>query len=516
MGGSSGQLSGPDLSQGIALSELKDGTPLLGHTGGEGVVVVRSGSEVFAVGASCSHYGGPLADGIVVEGTLRCPWHHARFDLRTGNAVGAPALTPVPCFEVEHEGGTVRVRRKREAARPVKPSSAPSSVVIIGAGAAGAACAEMLRREGYEGPVTLVGAEEPGPVDRPNLSKDYLAGNAPEEWIPLRTADFYRELNIGLLVKDPVTALDPAAKKLRLTSGHELTYDALLLATGAEPVKLSIDGAGLPHVRTLRTLEDSRAIISSAAQAKRAVVIGSSFIGLEAAASLRQRGLEVTVVGPDAVPLGRVLGEEVGRFIRQVHESKGVAFRLGVTPMRIDAQQVVLSDGSALPAELVVVGIGVRPRTALAEAAGLKIDRGILVDEYLRASAPGIWAAGDVARYPADGRTVRIEHWVVAERQGQAAARAMLGKGAPFRGVPFFWSMHFDVGISYVGYAEKWDTLAVHGSLEARDACVAYREGGRIRALATIGRDRLSLAAEAAMERGDERALEALVAGATT
>jgi NADPH-dependent 2,4-dienoyl-CoA reductase/sulfur reductase-like enzyme/nitrite reductase/ring-hydroxylating ferredoxin subunit len=514
MGGSSGQLTGPDLSQGIALSELKEGVPFLGHAHGEGVVLVRSGGDVFAVGASCSHYGAPLADGIVVGGTLRCPWHHARFDLRTGNAVGAPALTPVPCFEVVRDGATVRVNKKREAARPVKPASAPTSVVIVGAGAAGAACAEMLRREGYEGPVTLVGAEEPGPVDRPNLSKDYLAGNAPEEWIPLRTADFYRELNVELVVNDPVATIDIGAGKVRLTSGRELPYGGLLLATGAEPTKLSIEGAGLPHVRTLRTLADSREIISRAGQAKQAVVIGSSFIGLEVAAALRQRGLEVTVVGPDAVPLARVLGEEVGRFIRQVHESKGVVFRLGQRPTRIDERQVTLSDGSVLPADLVVVGIGVRPRTALAEAAGLKVDNGILVDDQLRTSAPSVWAAGDVARYPSQGRPVRIEHWVVAERQGQAAARAMLGKGAPFREAPFFWSMHYDVGLGYVGHAEKWDVAEVHGNLEARDACIAYREGGRIRALATIGRDRLNLEAEVAMERGDEQALEALVKGA--
>ncbi len=514
MGGSSGPLTGPDFARGITLSELKEGTPLLGQAEGEAVVLVRTGEEVFAVGASCSHYGAPLAEGIVAEGSLRCPWHGARFDLKTGNAVGPPALSPVACFQVEREGSTVRVRGKREAPRPAKPAVAPSSVVVVGAGAAGAACAELLRREGYEGPITLVGAEEPGPVDRPNLSKDYLAGTAPEEWIPLRTADFYRELNIELVVNDPVLTLDTAARKVRLTSGRELAYGALLLATGSEPVKLSIEGAGLKHVHTLRTLADSRAIIAQAGTAKRAVVIGSSFIGLEAAASLRQRGLEVTVVGRDTAPLARVLGEELGRFLRQVHESKGVTFRLGVTPSRIDERQVTLSDGSTLPAELVVVGVGVKPRTALAEAAGLRVENGIVVDEQLRTSAPGVWAAGDVARSPYDGRPVRIEHWVVAQCQGQRAARAMLGQNKPSRAVPFFWSNHHDVAMGYIGHVERWDKLVVHGSLEARDACVAYWEGGRIRAVATIGRDRVRLLAEAAMERGDDAALETIVSSA--
>jgi NADPH-dependent 2,4-dienoyl-CoA reductase/sulfur reductase-like enzyme/nitrite reductase/ring-hydroxylating ferredoxin subunit len=514
MGGSSGPLTGPDFARGIALSELKEGTPLLGQAEGEAVILVRSGQEVCAVGASCSHYGAPLAEGIVTEGTLRCPWHGARFDLKTGNAVGPPALSPVACFQVEREGSTVRVRGKRDAPRPGKPAMVPSSVVVVGAGAAGAACAELLRREGYEGPITLIGAEDPGPVDRPNLSKDYLAGTAPEEWIPLRTADFYRELNIELVVNDPVATLDTAGRKARLTSGRELAYGALLLATGSEPVRLPIEGARLKHVHTLRTLADSRAIISQASTAKRAVVIGSSFIGLEAAASLRQRGLEVTVVGPDTTPLARVLGDEVGRFLRQVHESKGVAFRLGVKPSRIDEQQVTLSDGGTLPADLVVMGVGVKPRTALAEAAGLRVDNGILVDEHLRTSVPGVWAAGDVARYPHNGHLVRIEHWVVAQRQGQAAARAMLGQDRPFRAVPFFWSNHPDVAMGYIGHVERWDKLVVHGSLEAKDACVAYWEGGRIRAVATIGRDRVRLLAEAAMERGDDRALEQIVSSA--
>ncbi len=513
MGGSTGPLTGPDFAQGVAFSELKEGVPLLGHAQGEGVVLVRTGEEVFAVGAACSHYGAPLSDGIVADGTVRCPYHHARFDLKTGAAVGAPALSPVACFQVEREGATVRVRGKREAARPAKPTTAPSSVVIVGAGAAGAACAELLRREGYEGPITMVGSEEPGPVDRPNLSKDYLAGNAPEEWIPLRTADFYREMNVELVANDPATHLDTAAGKVRLTSGRELGYGALVLATGSEPVKLSIEGAAMPHVHTLRTLADARAIISRAGTAKRAVVIGSNFIGLEAAAALKQRGLEVTVVGRDEVPLARIMGEEVGRFIRQVHESKGVAFRLGMTPTRIDERQVTLNDGSMLPADLVVVGVGVRPRTALAEAAGIRVDNGILVDEYLRTSAPGVWAAGDVARYPVNGKAQRIEHWVVAQRHGQAVARAMLGQQKPFREVPFFWSNHHDVPIGYIGHVERWDRVAVHGSLEGRDACIAYWEGGKIRALATIGRDRVRLLAEAAMERGDDHALETIVSG---
>ena len=239
------------------------------------------------------------------------------------------------------------------------------------------------------------------------------------------------------------------------------------------------------------------------------MVIGASFIGLETAASLRARGVDVTVVGPEPVPLARVLGDEVGAFVRRVHEAKGVTFRLGRKPQRITNELVVLDDGTELRAELVVMGVGVRPRLDLATSAGLRVDRGIIVDDELRA-APGIWAAGDVARYPLDGELVRIEHWQVAIRHGQAVARSMLGDG-PSRDVPFFWSQHHDVTLGYVGHAERFDRAEVRGDLDARDAHVVYRDAGRVRAVATIGRDHLGLEIEAAMERGDHAALDALV-----
>jgi NAD(P)H-nitrite reductase large subunit len=286
----------------------------------------------------------------------------------------------------------------------------------------------MLRAQGYEGPITLVGDEEPGPVDRPNLSKDYLGGNAPEEWIPLRTREYYQSIHVELLANDPADRIDTANRTATLRSGRVLNYGALLLATGAEPRSLTIDGVDLPHVFKLRTLADSRAIIARAAQAKQAVVIGCSFIGLEVAASLRHRGLDVTAVGPEKIPLERVLGRELGEFVRRLHEQNGVHFRLSDSPRIIRKDRVELNSGQSLEAGLVVLGVGVTPRTTLAEKAGLTVDDGIVVDENLRTSAPDVYAAGDVARYsdPISGERVRIEHWVVAERQGQAVARTML------------------------------------------------------------------------------------------
>jgi len=359
----------------------------------------------------------------------------------------------------------------------------------------------------------MIGRDESVPYDRPNLSKDYLAGDAPEEWIPLRPAEFYAEHSIDLIRGMTVSQIDVAGRRVRLDDDSVRPFDRLLLATGADPVKLPIPGAELKHVHYLRTLADSRAIIAAAEDAKRAVVIGASFIGLEVAAALRAREVHVEVVAPESVPLERVLGAEVGRFVRTLHESQGVRFHLGRKPAAIAQGAVTLDDGTALACDFVVMGVGVRPRLGLAEAAGLPIDRGLVVDDQLRA-APPVWAAGDVARYPdpRSGKPVRVEHWAAAERQGQAAARNMLGAALPFRDVPFFWSAHYDVTLNYVGHAETFDAVEIRGSLEKRDALVAYREGGRIAAVVTLGRDRQSLEAEAAMERGDEAGLAALVA----
>jgi NADPH-dependent 2,4-dienoyl-CoA reductase/sulfur reductase-like enzyme len=377
--------------------------------------------------------------------------------------------------------------------------------VIVGAGPAGTACAELLRRLSYEGPVTLIADEQPGPVDRPNLSKDYLAGSAPEEWLPLRDATFFAEQRIELVLGDAAARIEPERRKLVLNSGRELEYGALLLATGAEPRRLEIPGADSDHVLVLRSLADSRRIIERAKSGARVVVLGSSFIGLEVAASLRARQVDVTVVSPDRVPLGRVLGDKLGAFVRAKHTEKGVKFALGRKPARIEASGVQLDDGSTLEADFVVQGVGVRPRTELAEAAGLKVERGIVTDEQLRTSDPQIYAAGDVASYPDvwSGARVRIEHFAVAERQGQAVARTLLGQGSPFHDVPFFWSAHYDTTLTYVGHAESWDRILERGDLEQGKYAAAYEKSGKILAVTCLGEDTLSLQIEAAMEAGD-------------
>jgi apoptosis-inducing factor 3 len=495
---------GPDLSLGIAISDMPASGLLRGHVGDDGVLLAHIGGAYFAIGAKCTHYGGPLADGVLDGHTLRCPWHHACFSLRTGEALRAPAFDPVASWNVEQRGERVFVTGKTEALPVRKPISGkvPSRIVIVGGGAAGFAAAEQLRRVGYEGSLVMLSDDADAPVDRPNLSKDYLAGIAQEDWVPLRAADWYRDNAIELRLDTEVSKLDPRAGEIELADGKRMRYDRLLLATGAEPVRLAIPGGDLPHVHVLRTLKDCRAIIAAAQRARRVVVIGASFIGLEAAAALRTRKLDVHVVAPEKRPLERVFGAELGDFVRSLHEEKGVVFHLENTVAAIEPNKVTLKSGQSLDADLVVVGVGVRPRTQLAEQAGLAIERGVVVNEYLETNAVGIFAAGDIARWPDrhSGESIRVEHWVVAERQGQAAARAMLGIGSRYDGVPFFWSQHYDVPINYVGHASDWDALDIEGDVRARDCVVRYRKGGKIRAVASIYRDVDSLLAEIAME----------------
>jgi len=486
--------AGPDLTQGVTLADFGGRKLLRGHVGDEAVLLALVGGEVLATGATCTHYGGPLDEGAVEGETVRCPLHHACFSLRTGEALAAPAFDPIACWKVERNGERIVVRERLAPAARTQPTAAadePRRIVIVGGGAAGFAAAEMLRRRGWQGQLTMLSAEADAPCDRPNLSKDYLAGSAQEEWIPLRGDDFYPDSRIDLRLATTVSRIDLGARTVVTQDGASFGWDRLLLATGAEPVRLPIPGADRPHVFVLRTLADSRAIIARAGQAKSAIVLGSGFIGLEAAASLAARGLAVHVVSLDAHPLERVLGAQLGDFVRRLHEAHGETFHLGTSIASIDESSVTLGNGTRLAADLVVVGVGVRPRIALAEAAGLEVDRGVVVGETLETSHPGVYAAGDIAVWPggAGGEPMRVEHWVVAERQGQVAAENMLGARKAYRDVPFFWSAHHDVTIRYVGHAPAWDEIRIEGDLDARDCIASYVKSGRTLAVATIGRD---------------------------
>ena len=505
-----------DLQAGVSIGDLADGGMIAGHVGEDAVVVVRRGDEFFALDAYCTHYHGPLAEGALVGETLRCPWHHACFDLRTGRALGAPAMRPLRTFTVVRDGDTLRVLPWSAAAAPPLSKAAASlphsTIVIIGAGAAGSFAATELRRIGFDGRVTLITSDDRLPYDRPNLSKDYLAGRAPQEWIPLRSESEYDEDRIDLRLRTTVSRIDSARNEVHLASGERIDFDQLILATGAQPRRLDIMCAPDARVHYLRTWSDADALRALASEARNAVVIGASFIGLETAASLRELGLDVTVIGREERPLELVLGREAGDFIRRTHESHGVRFRLGRHPVEIRTRGVVLDDGSIEPADFVVAGIGVQPDVTLAEQAGLTVDRGIVVNAFLQTSAPHIYAAGDAARFPnrRNGGTIRVEHWAVAGRQGQTAARNAAGQRERYASVPFFWSQHYDLVFAYVGHAQRADDAQLFGSLDEGNAAILYRDSGHIAAVATLYRDDISLAVEAAMERNasDEAILE--------
>jgi NADPH-dependent 2,4-dienoyl-CoA reductase/sulfur reductase-like enzyme/nitrite reductase/ring-hydroxylating ferredoxin subunit len=489
--------NGPDLAEGVTLADFAGRPMLRGHVGKAQVLLARVGDEVLAVDARCTHYGGALEQGLLDGDRVHCPLHHACFSLRTGEALGAPAFDPLSCWTVQRDGERFLVRQKAGPgpAQVARGADDAKAIVIVGGGAAGFACAEMLRRRGYRGALTLLSADSDAPYDRPNLSKDYLAGTAPPEWMPLRPEAFYRDNAIDLQLGASVAAIDPQERKVVVEGGQEIEFDRLLIATGAEPVRPPIPGADLPHVFTLRSFADARALAARARNARSAVVLGSGFIGLETAAALRALGVEVHVVSLDARPLEKVLGPELGDFIAGLHRQHGVSFHMQTSIEAIAADAVTLDSGVRIAADLVILGVGVRPRTALAEAAKLPVERGILVDARLQTPVAGIYAAGDVARWPGPqaGQTMRIEHWVVAERQGQVVAGNMLGANQPFTDAPFFWSAHYDATIRYVGHAGAWDEAVIDGDIAARDASVGFRSGGRTLAVATLGRDLTAL-----------------------
>ena len=497
----------PDLKTGVPVASLEDGGMILGQADGEDVLLVRRGDELFAVGAACTHYQGPLADGLVVGETVRCPWHHACFSLRTGEALRAPALDPIACWRVERIGDKAYVREKLAAASPKPPlprssPRSPASVVILGGGAAGLAAAEMLRREGYGGRLTMISADDSAPYDRPNLSKDFLAGTASDDWIPLRSPDFYQERRIELVLGSPVVSAGCSTAAGPVQNGKTYGFEALLIATGAQPVRLQIDGTTNSQIHYLRTFADSRAIIARAATAKRVAVIGASFIALEVAASLRARGLAVDVVAPESQPLERVMGTEVGRFLRQLHEAHGVVFHLGETVKSVAGRTLSLTGGTAFEADFLVLGVGVRPSLQLAEQAGLTIDRGIAVNQYLETSAPGssppVMSLAGPTRIP--GNKSASSTGSSPSARVRSRPETSWAIASPLMRCPSFGASTTMSSINYVGHAENWDAIEIAGDLDARDCAVTYKQSDRTLAVATISRDLQSLQTEAEME----------------
>jgi apoptosis-inducing factor 3 len=475
------------------------------------ILVARVRDQFHAVSATCPHYGAPLVEGALCGTRLVCPWHHAVFNVISGDLEEPPALDGLVSYDTRVEGERIIVSVPDETPDRRTASMAkhdaladPRQFVIIGAGAAGYAAAQTLREEGFRGNVVMITREDRAPYDRPNLSKDYLHGHADPEWMPLRSEEFFNEHNIKLILNREVTRVDARTKTITFEGGETMDYDALLVATGGAPVRLNIPGSDLKNVCVLRSFADADSIIATAGRSRRVVVVGSSFIGMEAAYSLRERGLEVTVVAPAREPFETTLGAEVGAVFRRLHESHGVRFKLGSIVYRFEGshnvEAVVLDNGEIIETDMVVVGAGVRPVTHFLEGVELDHAGAVIVDSQLRA-ADGLYAAGDIVRFP-DPRTgehVRIEHWRTAQQQGRIAARNMVVREVAFDGVPFFWTRQFDAGLLYVGHAASWDEIIYHGEISSHDFLAFYVKNDRVLAVAGMNRDREMAAVEELM-----------------
>jgi NADPH-dependent 2,4-dienoyl-CoA reductase/sulfur reductase-like enzyme/nitrite reductase/ring-hydroxylating ferredoxin subunit len=485
---------------------------------GPKVLLTRQQGQVHAFAPNCPHYGAPLEKSKVLDGKLICPWHHACFKVADGHLCEPPALDDLPTYAVREAEGRIWVQvPPSPPASTDKPESTPTAevggtpppaantapadtrtFVILGGGAAGEYAAQALRREGFAGRVVVVSAEAELPYDRTKLSKGYLAGKAKPEGLPLRENDFYQAQKIEFVGGAKATGLDLQKQEISLEGRPALHYDQLLLALGTMPNLLpKLPGHDLVGVLPLRTHHDADAILSAAKEVKQVVIIGSSFIGMEAASSLVGEGRSVTVVAQEQVPFEKVLGPEVGAMFQKLHEEKGVKFEVKaeVTELRGEGgkvREVQLKAGQTLPADLVILGVGVRPATDfLKDVLPLEKDGGLKTDEYL-CVAENVYAAGDIAAFPlvlAGGQPTRIEHWRLAQQHGRTAARNMLGRQEKFTAAPFFWTQQYGKSLRYAGHANKPDEIRILGSLDKQEFLALYIEQGRITAVAGMGRD---------------------------
>jgi len=501
-------------------SEFTDGEMKQVSVEGKEILLARVNGKFYAVGATCTHYGAPLVDGVLNGERLVCPWHHACFNITSGDLREPPAFDALPRYDVKIENEHVVVRIPVDASDRRTPSMAKRAMtkramtkrdgkderlfVIAGGGAAGYTAAQTLREDGFTGRVVLITREDQLPYDRPNLSKEYLQGNAEPSWLPLRSEDFFAEHDIELIRSAEIKRIDAAKKTIELADGETLVCNALLVATGGQPRHLPFQSAAQQNVFLLRSYADADALIAAAETGKRVVVIGASFIGMEVASSLRSRGCDVTVVAPDEVPFKKILGPEIGKLFQQLHEENGVTFKLGASVANFVGpeivSQVVLENGESLATDLVVVGVGVKPATDFLEGVGLHRDGGVIVDEYMRA-ADDVYAAGDIAYFPnpRTGERQRIEHWRTAMQQGRVAAHNMAGNAVAYDSVPFFWTRQFDVGLLYVGHAASWSEIIFQGSVAARDFLAFYLKDDQVLAVAGMNRDREMAAIEELM-----------------
>jgi NADPH-dependent 2,4-dienoyl-CoA reductase/sulfur reductase-like enzyme/nitrite reductase/ring-hydroxylating ferredoxin subunit len=475
----------------LALDSIPMGGMAEGSAGDDKVLFVRDAQGVRAFQAKCPHLGAPLAKGEICGGRLYCLWHKAAFALTDGGLEEPPALDGLTRYPTRIEGHEAVATLTPEPAPARSPATGPGSVLIVGTGAAAVACAKTLRREGYAGPVTMVGREAHPPYDRTKLSKQFLAKPTPPEKTVIEP-DFAQANRVERVTAEAVR-VDPSSRTVTLGDGRTLNADAVLVATGSRAAMPDFPGKDLAGVFTLRSLDDAVRVSEAAETAKRVVVIGAGFIGMEAAAFLTKRGLSVTVLAREAVPFAKRFGEAVGLALKQYHEGNGVTFAEG-SVARIAGDGTVAAveteDGGRLEADIVLVGAGAKPETGLIAGVTPDDTGGIPVGGDLRID-DGIWIAGDIAAFPetSSGVRARIEHWRLAEQHGAHVARAMLGETAAFSGAPFFWSNQGDKRLDYGGYAPDFDRIIMQGDPASLDFIAFYVRGEKATAACSIGRN---------------------------
>lgn len=492
------------------LHDLKNGEMKAITLDGNEILLCKIDNGIYALSAHCTHYGAPLADGVLNGDRIVCPWHHACFNARTGERLEPPANDSLQKFETRIEGQNVivklpeKIEGNRPPSTPIIKNSDKRKFVIIGGGAAGYSAAQTLRGDGFDGEIILISKEDAAPYDRPNVSKDYLAGDADKSWMPLRGDTFYKDFGIELLLNKNVTGVSPKDKKVSFADGGNVSYDKLLIATGGEPRKIGIPGENLKNVFTLRSFEDSNRIINAAGDAKKAVIIGASFIGMETAYSLRKRGLDVLVISMEMIPFEKVFGKEIGKLFKKLHEENGVIFRLSFSLKEFTGKEkveaVLLQNGEKFDADIVVMGVGVKPATGFLKNFKLLHDGSLKVDDYFKVT-DDIYAAGDIATFTdwRTGENMRIEHWRTAEQQGIIAAHNMMGLNIPNRTVPFFWTSQVGLSFNYVGHSSEWQEIIFKGDISSMEFIAFYIKNDKVYAAAGNFKDKEMAAIEELM-----------------
>lgn len=512
------------MTKAFSLSQLPAGHMHKVKVGDYDVLLSNVEGEVYAIENKCSHYGAPLSDGALCAHRVRCPWHHACFDVRTGEQIEAPGIDGVAKFDVKIDGDDIFLSDEPvktntpDFPAPVNEHETPPDnrydYLIVGGGAAAAYAVEAIRAEDKEGTILMLSRDRLPPYDRTKVSKNFMQENAASETLPLRSAEFYHKLNVYFRAGTQVQKLDLKAKSARLSDGTTVNYDKVLMATGGRPNTLDVPGADLDGVHTVRKPKDARLAREQVEEGTKVVIIGGSFIGLETAMSLGKRGGDITVVTPETTLFEKAFGAEVGDYIQRLHEEAGVKFELGRKCKAINGKDratgVLLDNGTELPAETVIVGIGVTPVTDYISGIAFQDDHSVAVDGHLAVHAADAYAAGDIATYPDREGMLRIEHWKVAGQQGRIAGRNMAGKKEPYQMVPYFWTNQQGTNFRYVGHGTDYDRIVYDGRVGQGPFLAFYIKDEHVQACLGVKRDADAAAVNELMALGQMPSVDKL------